>query len=275
MHLARIVVGVDLTQASIQAAAWAAQTFAPEADVVLLHCISPLLPERTVACERQHAAGYLSYLAARIGTTRCTYQIEVGDAARCLADLAAQVDADLIAVGEHEDHPDREPALGSTAEQLVRCADVPVLLCADRRSGAPRSVLLPLESPDVDSSVADWTEALAERFHARVVLVHVQPPNGNSLTRNARVLARLERFTTPWTHVAHDLPPDRVLVDAVLGDEGEAVLAEAKRFDSDLVLLPAPTGETSADARDPVDRVLRSSECAVLVVPPLEHPPAS
>jgi nucleotide-binding universal stress UspA family protein len=107
MHLARIVIGVDLTKISIQAAAWAAQIFAPEADVVLLHCLSPLLPERKLACERQHAAGYLSYLAARIGTTRCTYRIEVGNPARCLADLAAQVDADLIAVGEHEDHPDR------------------------------------------------------------------------------------------------------------------------------------------------------------------------
>lgn len=273
MHLARIVIGVDLTKASIQAAAWAAQSFAPEADVVLLHCISPLLPQQKVACARQHAAGYLSYLASRIGTTRCTYHIEVGDPARCLADLAAQVDANLIAVGEHEDHPEREPALGSTAEQLVRCADLPVLLCADRRSGAPRSVLLPLESPDVESAVAGWTEALANRFHARVVLVHVQPPSNGHLTRHAFELARRVTNTTPWTHVAHDIPPERVLVDAVLGDEGDAVLAEAKRFDSDLVLLQPPTGETSADATEPVDRVLRSSECAVLVVPPLEHPP--
>src|SRR5205814_6997609 len=38
MHLARIVVGVDLTNASTRAAAWAARAFAPEAQVVLLHC---------------------------------------------------------------------------------------------------------------------------------------------------------------------------------------------------------------------------------------------
>lgn len=266
MQLARIVIGVDLTQASVRAAAWTAQTFAPEADVVLLHCISPLVSKRKLPIERQRAAGYLSYLAARIGPSRCSYHVDVGDPARRLADLAAQVDADLIAVGEHEDHPDREPQLGSTAERLVRCADVPVLLCADRRSGKPRSVLLPLESPDVGRSVAEWTEALAGWFHARVVLVHLQPPKVASLTRNARVVERLTECTTPWTHVLQEVAAERVVVDAEAREESEAVLEESKRFESDLVVLPAPLAHDVGEAT--MGRVLRSTECAVLIVPP-------
>jgi hypothetical protein len=91
----------------------------------------------------------------------------------------------------------------------------------------------------------------------------------------SRVPTRLESCTTPWTRVGRELPSERVFVDAVLGEQGEVVLAEAKRFDSDLVLLSPPAGETSAEATEPVDRVLRDSECAVLVVPPLGHPPTA
>jgi len=274
MKLARIVIGLDLTNSSIQSAAWAAQSFAPEADVVLLHCVSPLLSEAHIADERQRAETYLSYLVTRIGPARCNYRVRLGDPARGLAELAAQEDADLIAVGAHEDHPDREPTLGSTAERLIRCSPVPVLLCAERRSGAPRSLLLPLQSAEIRTSVAEWTEALAARFDARVVLVHVQVPHeDDGLTTHARKddLEVMES-SMPWTDVAHDLPPDHVFVDAVLGEPADAVLAEARRFDSDLVLLPAPA-ETGANGATPVDRVLRASACAVLVVPPLEHPP--
>lgn len=271
MHLARIVIGVDLTNSSLHAAAWAAQHFAPEADVVLLHCISPLLPERKLARERRRAAGHLSYLAARLGVSRCTYRIQVGDPARALADLAAEVDADLIAVGEHE-HADRAPELKSTAEQLVRCSAIPVLLCVERRSSAPRSVLLPLPSPDVGTSIAEWTEELADRFDARVVLVHVQAPGAAPTATRATIVEKPVEPSKPWTLVGQHLPQERVLVDAVLGEQGDAVLAEARRFDSDLVLFATPP-EDRGDRPSPVDRVLRSSECAVLVVPPLEHPP--
>ena len=54
----------------------------------------------------------------------------------CAQACTADVDADLIAVGTHEEHPDRLPALGTTAERLVRCSPVPVLLCSASPTGA-------------------------------------------------------------------------------------------------------------------------------------------
>ena len=275
MRIGRIVVGVSLTSASMEAAEWAARAFAPEAHVVLLHCLSPVIAEQRVADDRQLAEACLVVLQRRIGFPRCSFRIRRGDPARCLAELAAELDADLVSVGVHEETPDREPAVGSTAERLIRCSAVPVLLCTDKLAGAPRSILLPLDSGDVPTSVADWTSELAGRFDARLALVHVESIHCQRLTGKPGAAERpLETSTIPWTHVADDLPDDRVMVDAVLGEPAEVVLNEAHRFGTELVLLEAPTdGESPVDVPSTVDRVLRRSECAVLVVPPLEGPP--
>ena len=277
MRIGRIVVGISLTSASMEAAEWAARAFAPEAHVVLLHCLSPVLAESRVANERQLAEACSFVLQRRIGFQRCTFRIQRGDPARCLAELAAELDADLVAVGVHEENPDREPAVGSTAERLIRCAAVPVLLCNDKLAGAPRSILLPLDSGDVPTSLADWTGELAGRFDARLALVHVESIHRQRLTGKSRTAARrIEKSTTPWTHVAEDLPDDRLIVDAALGEPADVVLTEAHRFRTELVILEAPADdEAGAAFPSTVDCVLRRSECAVLVVPPLEGPPST
>jgi nucleotide-binding universal stress UspA family protein len=269
MRLDRLAIGVDLTNRSTRAALWAARVFAPEARIALLHCVDPLLSDARAAGERQLAESALAALVRRIGTHRASYDVRMGDAARCLADLAAEVDADLIAVGAHEEHPTREPALGSTAQRLVRCSPVPVLLCTAAPSGTPRSVLLPLESGRVTTGLADWTHDVTEHFGARLALVHVEPPRrGSSLTSQRAAAARRDA-TRPWTDVARELPPERIFVDAMVGDNAEAVLGEARRFASDLVVLEAPESDDVANV-SPFDRILLRSECPVLVIPPLE-----
>ena len=271
MQLARVVIGVDLTEASARAATWVASRFAPDAEMVLLHCLDPMLLQRQSAEARDAADAVLRELARDIGGKRSSYRIRIGDPARCLAELAAEVDADLIAVGAHEEHPSRLPALGTTAERLVRCSPVPVLLCATTPAGAPRSVLLPLESVDVATELADWTGALAERFDAQLTLVHVEPTDRERrLMSNGATGGRRLARTTPWSRVARQRPPNRVFVDAVVGDSAEAVLAESKRFGTELVLLQAP--EDSDTQRDnPTSRVPREAECPVLVVPSADN----
>lgn len=263
MQLARIVIGVDLTDPSIRAATWAARSFAPDAEVVLLHCLDPLLDKRHMEVVRESAAHCLRDIESRIGKPRSSHRIRIGDPARCLADLAAEIDADLIAVGTHEEHPERLPALGSTAERLVRCSPVPVLLCSASPAGAPRSVLLPLDSVDVDTELAEWTGALADRFQARLALLHVEDKHPR--TRLTTVPKRPTAATTPWSRVGRQLPSYRVFVDAVLGDRAEVVLAESRRFGTELVLLQAPDDGSAPD--NSLDRVLRRAECAVLIVP--------
>lgn len=263
MQLARVVIGIDLTETSVRAASWVARSFAPDAEVVLLHCLDPLLDKRHMADARERAAWYLRGIETEIGKPRSSHRIRIGDPARCLADLAAEIDADLIAVGTHEEHPERLPALGSTAERLVRCSPVPVLLCSASPEGTPRSVLLPLDSVDVDAELADWTGALADRFQARLALLHVQDKRSDA--RQKLMPNRSPAPTTPWSRVARELPSYRVFVDAVLGDRAEAVLSESQRFGTELVLLQAPDDAAAPDRS--VDRVLRRAHCAVLVVP--------
>ena len=272
MQLDRVVIGVDLTEPSIHAAKWVARQFSPDATIVLLHCLNPLLVERRAADEREVAERTLADLARKIGTRRSSFRIRIGDPARCLADLAAELDADLIAVGSHEEHPDRLPALGSTAERLVRCSPVPVLLCSGAHSGAPRSVLLPLDSVEVTTELADWTGALAERFDAQLALVHVESSARDTHLTSPSVSGPGARVsTTPWSRVARARPAHRVFVDAVVGDRADAVLAESKRFGTELVLLQAPDDDDTAGPANPVSRVLRSSECPVLVIPSVDN----
>ena len=272
MLLERIVIGVDLTEPSIRAATWVARKFAPDAHIVLLHCLNPLLVKRGAAAERQVAERRLTDLASKIGRVRSSFRIRIGDPARCLADLAAELDADLIAVGSHENHPDRLPALGSTAERLVRCSPVPVLLCSGARSSAPRSVLLPLDSVEVTTELADWTDALAERFDAELALVHIESSARDAhLTSSAISGDRPRASTIPWSRIARTRPPHRVFVDAVLGDRADAVLAESKRFGTDLVLLQASEGDDTIGPANSVTRVLRGSDCPVLVIPSVDN----
>lgn len=263
MQLARIVVGVDVTSASFRAAKWVAKSFAPDAEVVLVHCLNPVLAGRRLAETRAAVATCLADLQHQIGAGRCSQRIRIGDPARCLARLAAEVDAALIAVGVHEDHLDRLIALGSTAERLVRCASVPVLLCSATPHAAPQSVLLLLDSAEVSTELADWTGTLADRFGAKVALVHVDARESERAPTSHPHHRR--RNTTPWRRLARKLPPQRVFVDAVPGDRADAVLAESQRFGTELVLLQAPDEDLPFDSS--TSRVLRGSACPVLVFP--------
>lgn len=269
MQLERIVIGVDLTLPSTRAALWVAQEFAPDANFTMLHCLSSTLMDAALVNAKKEAEEMLGGLARKIGTCRCEYRVRIGDAARCLADLATEVDADLIAVGTHEAHPERRPALGTTAQRLVRCAPVPVLLCSSSPCGVPSSVLLPIDAVDIPSELAEWTGALTEMFDATLALVHVEEPE-EKRRLTAQRPARAPVPMTPWSHVARDRPSHRVFVDAVLGDRADAVLGEARRFHSDLVMLQAANDEPAAPD-GATDRVLRSAECPVLVIPSADN----
>jgi len=270
MQLARILVGIDLTASSTRAALWAARLFAPEAKVVLLHCLNPLLSKRAIIDEQELAEKCLGELEQCIGPERSSHEIRVGDPARCLADRAADLDVDLIVVGAHHDHPDRAPEIGSTAQALVQCSAVPVLLCSDAPMGTPRSLLLPLDTSQVGTSVAEWTHSLAEQFGARLALVYVEPPrDGRRLTDIRKSAAYLRATdTTPLSRVTDGFAPDRIFVEAVLGERADTVIAEARRFNAELLLLEAPWDTDVADASTSVERLLERSPCPVLVIPP-------
>jgi nucleotide-binding universal stress UspA family protein len=269
MQLERIVIGVDLTLPSTRAALWVAQEFAPDSNFTLLHCLSSTLMDAALVNAKKEAEELLGGLARKIGTCRCEYRVRIGDAARCLADLSTEVDADLIAVGAHEEHPERQPALGTTAQRLVRCAPVPVLLCSSSPSGTPSSVLLPIDAVEIPSELAEWTGALAEMFDATLALVHVEEPEEKRRLTAQHPPRASKVPMTPWSTVARDRPSHRVFVDAVLGDRADALLGEARRFHSDLVMLQAAEDEPTAP--DGVtDRVLRSAECPVLVIPSVD-----
>jgi nucleotide-binding universal stress UspA family protein len=101
---------------------------------------------------REEAEGYLGGVAAGLGDAdgvEVTWQLRQGDPARAIIGAARAFEADLIAMSTHGYRGVARLVMGSVAEEVVRMADVPVLLVrperlrasqpleADRAAGSP------------------------------------------------------------------------------------------------------------------------------------------
>jgi nucleotide-binding universal stress UspA family protein len=94
MQLNRVLVGIDFSAPSLAAARWAAECFAPRAELVLIHVIPeprtppylarlrPGTPPDLAAAERSSALlGGLMALAASVGGPRATADVRIGEPA--------------------------------------------------------------------------------------------------------------------------------------------------------------------------------------------------
>jgi nucleotide-binding universal stress UspA family protein len=278
MRLDRIVVGVDFRASSVAALRWVARYLAPGAELVLVHAVvlpePPGAPRPDAARETRRAAAYdaaarrLRELRRSLPGRRARLEITEGSPAEVIARVARAYDADLVVVGPHGERPGALEQLGSTAERLVRRSPVPVLLATGELAGPPRRLLVPVRAPDISPSVLRWADALERRFDARLALVHVTGA-APALAMAGADEDEADVVEEPrWRHLAAAAPAGRVFTDAAWGDPTEAILAEAERFDSDLIVLDDRTLRAihQALADEPADPLLRAAGCAVLVV---------
>ena len=137
MRLERIVIGVDFSVHSVEAARWAANQFAPGAELVLVHVISiPKLPsiiptrfprrDLLIDTVREGAEKRLREISHSLNADFIWLEIREGDPVECLVNVAAEFSADLIVAGAHGERSGVQKALGSTAEYLVRASTRPV-----------------------------------------------------------------------------------------------------------------------------------------------------
>lgn len=261
MLLERIVVGVDFGPASLAAARWTAQCLAPEAEIILVHCVTPT-KVAAIETAASRARQRLETLRQELGSARTRIELSEGDPAMRIAEAAARLDADLIVVGPHNHFPQTEVKVGSTADELVHRSCTPVLLATGELRGPPRRLLLPVQGPDISAFVFEWARAIEARCNARISIVHVDvaPCYGGAT----------EKVTADeaprWRRVADGFEPSTVFVDAVTTSEpATAVMAQAKRFSSDLVVV----GDRTFGAISPpaIRRLLLETQRPVLVVP--------
>ena len=149
----RIVVGTDfspLSQVALEAAVQAANRFDVEA-LCVVHVVNTssgaavfpyAVPEAqlTQVYEdgAERAKARLSDLPLDFPTERVERVVRLGLPARVLAEVAEELEADLLIVASHGFGPLRRTVLGSVSSALIRAAPCPVLVVGEKRNAVKR-----------------------------------------------------------------------------------------------------------------------------------------
>ena len=186
MQLNRVLIGIDFSAPSLATARWVAHHFAPRAELILVHVIptprvphylafDPSVNDQPTAEEEKALLGGLMALATSLAGARATADVRVGDPTSQLVRAASELGADVIAVGRSGQRGGTGPwrHLGTTADRLVRCAAVPVLVAARAPALTPGSVFTAVDDGEIGDEVLRWGVFLARKLHARLTALHV------------------------------------------------------------------------------------------------------
>lgn len=293
MKVEKVVIGIDFSPASVDAARWVSRYFAPGAELVLAHVISlPALPpivrgkfprrELLTDTVREGAEKRLREISLSLSASRVWLEIREGDPVETIIKLADDFSAELMVVGARGERAGVREGLGSTADHLVRASTRPVLLVTEPRQTTPRHILVPLEKPDHSPTALRWAGALSQQLDARVTTIHVTTGGIASGALNALAVVSgtppvdANMFTAadarePWfaAAVAAGVPREQADIEIVPGDPTREILAAAKRLATDLIVIARPaTGNfRRVVLGSVVEGVLRDASCPVLVVP--------
>ena len=117
----------------------------------------------------------------RQGVKLSSCEVVVYVAHKAILEQAAAVKADIIVMGPHRGKPGTIPFLGSTADRVVRTADVPVLIARAPLSLPLRRVLVPLDLSEPALGALhlalEWQQSLpaADQDVQELVVLHVIP----------------------------------------------------------------------------------------------------
>jgi nucleotide-binding universal stress UspA family protein len=294
MRIEKVVVGIDFSRPGIEAAQWVVQQLSPDTELILAHVVDlPRTPNflRGVATSdaelealaRSDAEPRLRELAAFLRPARVRTVIRTGRAHEELAKLAAEIGADLVAVGPHGDRPRPWKMLGTTAERLSRAAAPAVLIVVNARSVRPRRLLVALDDTPIATTVLDWTKTIADTLGARVTAVHVlqeaavshllsvatSTPGGET-PRPSRLSPETVGEANRWLATLVDgwLAHDRTESIVAHGNPGDVILETARDVGAELIILGRRGRRTliPAVAGSTVSTVLHGSPVPVLVV---------
>jgi len=278
MPLQRIVIGVDFSPASTEAARWAAQHFQDGVELIFAHAVSGRAEEEGLSQDSpdKNAAERLRIFAESISAKRMRLDTRRGNAARLLSDIATETDADLLIVGARGERAAIDRSLGTTAQYVVRESTVPVLVVAQARDRGVSRILVPVDDESAASESLRWAALLSNRFNADVTTFHVdasgalsQPalprrdaePSVNADSNKARRWKELAQ--------ASGIPGDRVTSEVASGVPAVEIVSAATRNAADIIVMGRKTARSLQRAvlGSVTATVLSSPPCSVLVVP--------
>lgn len=203
--------------------------------------------------------------------------------------LARNIGIDLIVISTRGNTGLKHLVLGSTAERVVRYSPCPVLVVrppkgkAARRRVAFKKILVPIDFSECSAQGLEYAKALARKFKARLILLHVVHPQYyvtndeymkfdlpalmEETEKAAEKQMRELRRRTDWNGIK---------VETLLetGHAGQRICDEAKDRGADLVVTSThgTTGLKHALLGSTAEFVVRHAPCPVLVVPSHERP---
>lgn len=290
----RIVVGVDYSDTAIGAAEWVCAHLATPDRVTLAHAVDlppipsflrPLLAgrgdpiERVLADEQRRLDSWRDAHCGRAASS----VVREGRTDLVLGDVVRELRADLLAIGAHRDDGRAWMRLGTTAERLLRAAEVSLLVAHGSMSRAPKRILVAVDDADITPRMIAVAGGLAKHFKASLHAVHVlsnaayshvlsmeaAETHSNAEARkhlDADMAAEALRWLSElWKNSgAHDLLSAEILHGRAAGE----ILQAAVRHRANLIVtgrygagrvLPAVLGSV-------VGSVVHGALCPVLVV---------
>lgn len=188
-----------------------------------------------------------------------------GDVWEALARIIREDHIDLVVLGTQGRSGLQRLLLGSVAEEIFRCADVPVLTvgphAAAKTSSEPlRHILYPTDFSEQAAAALPFALSLAEENDARLTLLHVVPADpGQGEARERSRLGYLKRLKEVLPREAKRW--ERVDFEVRFGDAAGAILALAGERAADLIVL----GVTRAGAFARAESHLRRSTAMKIV----------
>lgn len=285
--LQRLCVGTNFTPESdwaLTAGATLARTTG--AHLYLLHVVHrPALYERVL--HKQHpvddelvgrALDHLKTLAASpaLAGLPVEYRARVGTPYAELISFAREQSCDLLVIGSRKRSHLTDLLLGRTAERVLRKATVPVLIAKAVLSDSPRCVLAPTDFSDASRPALEEAIALARRWHARLVFLHVIEPLvqayawATDLAGGEIYVVEPEDLKPEWDALLSQLDLDGVSWEqrTLKGDVATTVAATAAELPADIVVLGTHgrTGLAHALLGSVAEGVARAVDRCVLAV---------
>jgi nucleotide-binding universal stress UspA family protein len=294
MTYERVVIATDFSDASISAAKWASQQFAPDAELILAHAVElphrPLfartaLPSNDVIKQAvlDFATTRLDEIAHFLSADKVRREIRRGSPEAVVQELVKEYDADLVVIGPHGHRARTTKFLGTTADRIVRTAPVSVLVATQPRHQRPQQLLVPIDDAGDTPALLSRVRQLADDWDARVTLLHVWSESLYSYVASisyaqahddAKAVREIQESINGegrrWldTLASNGFRNDRVEVLIAHGNAGDVTVRFAQQVNADLIVLgrrgsglvaPAMMGST-------LGTVLHGARCPVLVV---------
>jgi nucleotide-binding universal stress UspA family protein len=234
------------------------------------HLTDAALQGRATEHLRQSAAGSIP------AGLDASYHVRIGTPHEELLAACRELGDGLIVVGARKRSGIADLLVGRTAERILRKADVPVLLARRALAEKPACILAPTDFSDASRPALMEAIALARRWGARLVLLHVIEPIvqayawATDLAGGEIYVIEPAELQPEWDALTAGLPLDGVTWEqrTIKGEVSTTVAAAAQSLAADLIVVGTHgrTGLTHALLGSVAEGVARVADTSVLTV---------